>query len=682
MNTLVQKRIPLLAATLFTSVLATGAQAEVRLPTLIGDGIVLQRQAQVKIWGWADAGETVQVNFRGQHYQTEANDSGDWSITLNNLTKGGPYSMTIQGENRISLDDILVGDVWLCSGQSNMEYPISRVAFHYAEEIAQVNNPQIRQFKVPQGYDFKAPQQDLPDGAWLPATQDNIQDFTAVGYFFAAQIQRTEQVPIGLINSSLGGSPAEAWLSEEALKQFPSHLAEKHRFADDDRINKIQSADRIRIEQWYATAARKDAGWKNDEPLWHGANLDTGGWQSMSIPGYWADHAKANNREEPLNGVVWFRKEITLPESFAGQPGLLELGRIVDADTTYVNGQKVGNTTYLYPRRRYPVPAGLLQAGKNTIAIRIVNERGRGGFVEDKPYRLTVGGQTMDLRGDWQYRVGTTMPPLAGQTFVRWKPGGLYNAMLHPLHNYALKGALWYQGESNVGRAQEYQALFPALIENWRTRWQSATGNERLPFLFVQLANFLEASETPQESAWAELREAQASALQLPDTAMAVSIDIGEWNDIHPLDKKTVGQRLALAARKLVYGRKDIVASGPQWASASYNQGEAILSFTHTDGGLQVGSTQIESVQDARPLQGFAIAGSDGQFVRARAEIRGQQIAVWSEQVPSPRAVRYAWADNPAEANLYNGAGLPAAPFRTDKPSSGAMAANETSHKQ
>uniref|UniRef100_UPI0025D0FB3D sialate O-acetylesterase n=1 Tax=uncultured Microbulbifer sp. TaxID=348147 RepID=UPI0025D0FB3D len=638
---------------------------------------------------WADAGEAVRVDFRGEHYQTEASDSGDWSITLENLPQGGPYSMTIRGENTIALDDILVGDVWLCSGQSNMEYPVSRIAFHYAEEFAQVDNPLIRQFKVPQGYDFKAPQADISAGAWLPATANNIQDFSAVGYFFAAQIQRDEQVPIGLINSSLGGSPAEAWLSEAALKRFPTHLEEKHRFASDELIEDIQRADSTRIDQWYAMAASKDTGWKEDKPLWHGADLATEDWHSMPVPGYWADNAEMDGDAEPLNGVVWFRKEITLPESFAAQPGLLELGRIVDADTTYVNGHKVGNTTYLYPRRRYQVPAGLLRAGKNTIAIRIVNERGRGGFVQDKPYRLTVSGDTVDLSGDWQYRVGTAMPTLAGQTFVRWKPGGLYNAMLHPLHNYALKGVLWYQGESNVGRAQEYQTLFPALIEDWRSHWKRATGNERLPLLFVQLANFLEPSEEPQESAWAELREAQASALQLPDTAMTVAIDIGEWNDIHPLDKKTVGQRLALAARKQVYGREDIVASGPRFAAASFDNNRVLLSFAHTNGGLHAGvpadpasKGKNKDTKGSQSLQGFAIAGDDGKFVRARAEIHGEQVTVWSETIPSPRAVRYAWADNPIDANLYNGAGLPAAPFRTQQPKPGTIVPAKTSLKQ
>lgn len=644
--------------------LTAPATAEVSLPRLVSDGMVLQRGAPVNIWGRADAGEKVRVEFQGQLYTAETDDGGNWSVTLKSLPVGGPHSMTISGENRIELKDVLVGDVWLASGQSNMEYPINRIVHRFADEIAAVNNPHIRQFRVPQTYDFNTPRTDLEAGQWLPATQENIQDFSAVAYFFAADIQHSENVPIGIINSSLGGSPAEAWVSEETLKKFPEHLKELQRFKDDGLIEQIESSDRRHSDAWHREADHNDRGYKR----WHVENLDVGDWSTMAVPGYWADTALGQT-----NGVVWFRKTITLPETLAGKSALLELGRIVDADETWINGEKVGNTTYLYPRRRYSVPAGLLKAGENTIAIRVTNGGGRGGFVEDKPYALTVAGERLDLRGEWHYKLGATMEPLGSQTFVRWKPAGLYNAMLHPLQQYSVRGALWYQGESNVGRADEYRQLLPALIRDWREGWKQNTGNEELPFLFVQLPNFQEPQDKPVNSGWAEFREAQTSALALPNTAMAVTIDAGEWNDIHPLDKKTVGQRLALVARKLVYRHENIIASGPQLASAAFTGDKAVLRFSNAQGELiaKPCDTGCNHREADSPLFEFAIAGNDGRYFWANTRISGDSVEVWSDQVSQPYSVRYAWADNPAQANLYNRADLPAAPFQVDRPDTG-----------
>ncbi|WP_105103059.1 sialate O-acetylesterase [Microbulbifer pacificus] len=660
--------------------LGSAAHADVSLPRLVSDGMVLQRQAPVKIWGWADAGEHVAVEFLGKHYRTEADDRGNWSLLLDAQPAGGPHTMSIRGNNRIALKDILLGDVWLASGQSNMEYPINRIAHRFPEEIAAIDNERIREFKVPQTYDFNAPQPDLSGGQWLSATRDNIQNFSAVAWFFADRIQRRERVPIGIINSSLGGSPAEAWVSEETLQQFPAHLAEKKRFEDASLIARIEREERARSDRWYATAAERDLGIQPGKTPWYSPALDSRGWQTVSIPGYWAEQTGTDDK-----GIFWLRKTVTLPADLSAEPGLLELGRIVDADETWINGEKVGNTTYLYPRRRYHIPGGVLKAGENVIAIRVTNSGGdRGGFVEDKPYRLTVNDEHVDLRGQWQFTQSAHMPPLPGQTFVRWKPAGLYNAMLHPLQNYRVKGALWYQGESNVGRAAEYQSLFPALIGDWRAGWRKMAGQETLPFLFVQLANFQQAKPTPEDSAWAELREAQARALVLPATAMAVAIDIGEWNDIHPLDKKTVGERLALAAERHVYGHADVVASGPQLVSARFDAQKVLLAFTHTDGGLIARPCvgECEHREGRAELFEFAIAGDDGHYHWANARIVGQRVEVWSEQVMHPQSVRYAWADNPDEANLYNGAGLPAAPFQVDNEFAEVESPAETSYRK
>lgn len=622
------------------------AFGEVRLPRLLGDGMVLQRDAKVNVWGWADPGENVRVEFRNKTYRARARRDGKWSTTLPALKAGGPYRMTIAGNNSITLNDVYVGDVWLASGQSNMELPMARVREVYQAEIASSANPMIRHFLVPDRYNFKHAEDDLPEGAWEPATPETVPGFSAVGYFFARELYDRYRIPIGLINSSLGGSPVEAWMSEQALAEFPHHLATAQQFRDDALIQRITDDDTRRSEAWYALLDARDHGLKNN---WADPAYDASKWPVMRLPAFW-DETKLG----AVNGVAWFRKEITLPAALAGKPARLDMGRIVDADVTYVNGKPVGNVTYQYPPRKYEVPAGLLKAGRNVIAVRVISNLGRAGFIKDKPYKLVVENTTLDLRGEWRYRLGATMDPLQPQTFIRWKPLGLYNAMIAPLLNHRIKGVIWYQGESNTRAPEEYSRTFPAMIKDWRSKWDQ--GN--FPFLYVQLANFMETAPQPSESQWAELREAQLKALRVSGTGMAVAIDLGEWNDIHPLNKKDVGARLALAARKIAYGEKTIVHSGPVYKSMKIRKREVILSFTHTGGGLIAAG--------GGELKHFAISGRDGKFVWAQARIEGDKIVVWSDAVPDPVAVRYAWADNPQGANLYNKEGLPASPFRTD----------------
>ncbi len=633
----------LLPLLLLFSLYTTG---QLRLPRLVSDGMILQRGADVKIWGWDTPNQAINIDFRDVTYLAKTTREGTWEIKLPSLEAGGPYQMTISGSEVITLEDILIGDVWICSGQSNMELTMQRASPIYTQEIATAENPLIRQFNVSTRYDFRSPQSDFEKGEWVKATPETVLSFSAVAYFFARDLFEKYQVPIGLINTSLGGSPAEAWMSEKALMEFPKHFDELHRFKDDDLINEIQNSDNERIGAWYRTLLQKDAGYKNTP--WNTPDLNTNAWPSMPIPGYWADQPIG-----PVNGVVWFRKEINLPPSMKDQPAKLLMGRIIDADSVFVNGVFVGTTSYQYPPRRYEVPAGVLQAGKNILTVRVINSSGKGGFVPDKPYTLTVGQKTIDLTGDWKYQLGAEMEPLGPPTFIRWKPGGLYNGMLAPLFNYTIKGAIWYQGESNASRAKEYRTLFPAMIADWRTQWNQGD----FPFLFVQLANYMETKATPGPSDWAMLREAQLQALSVPNTAMAVITDIGEWNDIHPLNKKDVGNRLALAAAKVAYG-DDLVYSGPVYKDFQIKGNKMILTFEHTGSGLKA----IGEVP-----KGFAIAGKDQKFVWAKAKIKGHQITVWSADVKEPVAMRYAWADNPDQANLYNQEGLPASPFRTDQ---------------
>lgn len=618
--------------------------SQVKLPQLVSDGMVLQRDVELKIWGWSSPSENISIQFLETTYETQANENGEWEVLIPKQKAGGPYEMIISASNTIILNDILIGDVWVCSGQSNMELTMQRVSWVYPDEIADSENNYIRHFEVPDKYDFKEPQKDLTGGKWVKANPQYVLDFSAVGYFFAKELYDKYQVPIGLINSSLGGSPAQAWLSEESLKQLPGYYDEAKRFRDDSLIEEIESSDQERMNDWYSKLDKKDEGFKT----WYKPDVDLSDWPRMNVPGHWSDTDLGD-----VNGVVWFRKDLELPSSLAEKKAELILGAIVDADSTFINGIYVGNTTYRYPPRRYQVPQGILKQGKNSIVIRVVNSSGKGGFVFDKDYEIQFDKDTIDLKGEWYYKLGATMEPLASQTFIRWKPLGLYNAMINPLINYKMKGVIWNQGESNASKPKDYTELMTTLINDWRNKW----GQGDFPFLFVQLASFMESKDQPSESNWALLREAQLNTLSVKNTGMAVTIDIGEWNDIHPLNKKDVGKRLALAAQKIAYG-EDVVYSGPIYSSMTIKGNKIILSFDNIGSGLVT--------KGDGPLKQFAIAGADKRFVWANAEILDNMVIVYSDEIENPIAVRYAWADNPEGANLFNKEGLPASPFRTD----------------
>jgi sialate O-acetylesterase len=623
---------------------------QVRLPRLVSDGMVLQRDASVKIWGWAEAGEKVSVSFNGKTYNTTADIDGKWAVALPELKAGGPYSMDINASNHLTLKDILIGDVWICSGQSNMDLTMDRVKYRYKDVIANSNNPAIRRFFVSRRYNFRTPEEDLQSGRWESANPKSILRFTATGYFFAKALYEKYKIPIGLIHASVGGSPAQAWLSEDALKAFPEYLETAKKFKDSAYLNQISKEDNATSNAWHSRIKQLDKGLEKGQTPWFAEDYDASEWAAMDVPGYWADHELG-----PVNGVVWFRKEIDVPASMTGKPAKLWLGRIVDADTTYVNGKIVGSVSYQYPPRIYDIPSNLLKAGRNVVVIRVINNTGRGGFVQDKPYHLTAAGQTIDLKGKWQYKLGAIMDPLPPRTFIEGQPVGLYNGMIAPLLNYTIKGVIWYQGESNTAKPLEYQKLFPALIDDWRAKWKQGD----FPFLYVQLANFMEAKDQPTESNWAELREAQLKTLAVPNTAMAVAIDLGEWNDIHPLNKEDVGKRLALAAQKVAYGDEEVVYSGPIYQSMKIQDNKIIITFTNIGSGL--------IAKGVGELKHFAIAGPDKKFVWAKAKIQADKVIVCNDNITNPVAVRYAWADNPEGANLYNKQGLPASPFRTDE---------------
>ncbi|MDP5168667.1 MAG: beta galactosidase jelly roll domain-containing protein [Bacteroidia bacterium] len=621
---------------------------EIRLPRLISDGAVMQRDTELKLWGWAAPDEVIALHFNEQTYSAKADELGNWWINLPPQPAGGPYEMVFEGSNKITLRNLLFGEVWLCSGQSNMELTMQRLQDQYPDIIKNSANPQIRQFLVPDKYDFHGPNDDLESGTWKEANPDQIFEFSGVAYFYALELYHRYQVPVGLINAAMGGSPVEAWMSEDALRKFPDAFAELQRFKNPSLIQEIEQEDNARRDRWYEDIADKDQG-LNKGAEWFTAHLDDADWKEMEVPNAWADQDLGY-----MNGVVWFRKTVNVSNNMAGKEASLWLGRIVDQDSVYVNGVFVGTTGYQYPPRKYTIPAGILTSGENTITVRIINQAGRGGFIHDKPYFLAVAQDSIDLRGMWKYKPGVKMGPLQGPTFVRWKPGGLYNKMIAPLTNYQIRGVIWYQGESNTNDPKTYASSFPDLIQDWRNAWQIGD----FPFLFVQLANFMEETPEPTESAWAELRQAQLGTLSLPNTGMAVSIDLGVWNDIHPLNKKDVGKRLAQLAFAMAYGEAN-TAFSPIPQSHKFLKSKVKITFANDGDALMA--------KNKEPLSYFEISADGKTFVKAQASIQGNQVTVWNDQISQPVAVRYAWANNPLQANLYSSNGLPASPFEIRK---------------
>jgi sialate O-acetylesterase len=634
--------LPLLACMAFGVALA-----QIKLPSLIGDNMILQRDQPVHLWGMAAPGETVSATLNKAKGAAVADAAGKWGIELPAQKAGGPYTITLSASNTVSINNVLFGDVWLCSGQSNMETPVERVMTLFGKEIEAYSNKNIRYVKVPLTYNFQGPQDDVPPCSWVELNPKTAGDFSAVAYFFGKEMYEKTGVPVGLLNSSVGGSPAEAWISEEYLKDFPAMLNDMRICRSETFVADMQRLGSLPGQRWMTVLNEQDKGLT--EPLqWMQPEYDDHAWNTTDL----FENQWSRRGLYPAAGSFWFRKEVEVADAYAGQAAMLYMGRIVGGDYTYVNGKPVGAISYQYPPRNYKVPAGVLKAGKNVITVRVINQGGLAEFVTQKPYRLVFqDDEALSLEGEWKYQTGACMPPASGGGITfQYKPTGLYNAMISPLKNFAFTGVIWYQGESNTARPAEYFDLMTLLVNNWRAVWRND-----LPFLSVQLANFMEPSLLQQHSGWAEVRNVQRLLSQsLPDAGMAVAIDVGEWNDIHPLNKKEVGRRLALQARRVAYKEK-IVSDGPAYESHTIEGNRILLSFKE-------GTNAFLPVEE---LKGFAIAGSDGVYRLAKAKIEGGKVAVWSDEVPSPRSARYAWANNPDGANLYNTDGLPASPFQT-----------------
>jgi len=623
--------------------------SQVKLPGIFGDHMVIQRDQTVPVWGWAAPNEKLIVKFRTQTKETTADRNGRWSIKLDPEPAGGPFDLTIQAGNGIIFHDVMVGEVWLCSGQSNMEFTLKSVRNADAE-IESALYPEIRHIKIPIAVSG-SPKDDIAPANWNTCSPKTAGDFTAVGYFFAREVVKRLHVAVGLINSTWGGTMVETWTSRGAFEKSPEFKSMIASMQDKD-FESVSKQKRKSLEQQVMLLQKNisdsvpESGWQN--PLYNSA-----GWPEISVSKNWENQSLGLS---DLDGIVWYRREVDLDSIMSDKPVMLSLGKIDDADETYVNGIKVGATNNWEQNRVYTITPGVFKSGKNIIAVRVDDTGGGGGFYGDSSVvQLKTENGIVHLGDGWHFRVAKISGSVTGYGPNDY-PTLLFNAMIHPLIPYSIRGALWYQGEANAERAYQYRTAFPIMISDWRQHW----GEGNFPFYFVQLASFnSDNGDSQHGSAWAELREAQTYTLHIPATGMAVTIDIGESKDIHPKNKQDVGLRLAAIALNNIYGQS-MEYSGPVYKSMKTDGNKFVLDFTHTGSGLMVKDKYGY-------IRGFEIAGPDHHFYYARAFIVNNKLIVYNDEVSKPVSVRYGWADDAGDANLYNKEGFPAVPFRTDQ---------------
>ncbi len=632
------------------------AAENVKLPSIFGNNMVMQQKTKVPIWGEAAPGGLVTIEIAGIKAKAVADKDGNWRTYINSPAAGGPYELKISGKNTILYKNVLFGEVWLASGQSNMEMPLAGWGKikNYEQEIAAADYPDIRLFQAKHVMS-NTPLKDIEADGWQQCSPKTVAEFSATAYFFGRELYKKLHVPIGLIHSSWGGTVVEAWTSRKTLADFPEFSAAIKRLSNplSDTTDVFKKQKKI-LKPWQAKIKKQMIESPSVKQGWQYAQYNDREWQTMNVPGTWESQGLK------FDGIVWFRKTLTLPESWKGQTLSISLVPINDFDVTWINNHVIGSEALVSIPRIYKVPVELTKSGRLTIAVQILDIGNSGGIYGSKRqiFITNMQGDTISLAGKWRYKTDPFHPKVeqmpALPTILEGpnRPTVLFNAMINPIVTYAIKGAIWYQGESNASRAYQYRQLFPAMIRDWRNYWRQGD----FYFLFVQLANFMEHKTKPVDDIWAELREAQLMALEEPNTGMAVTIDIGNAKDIHPKNKQEVGRRLALNALKLAYG-KNIVNSGPIYKSFKIEGKKIRLSFDYVDGGL--------SVKGGKTLKGFAIAGKNKNFKWAKAKIDGNDILVWNGSIKQPVAVRYAWQANPA-GNLYNKVGLPASPFRTD----------------
>lgn len=630
--------------------------AKVKPAACFTDNMVLQQKADVNIWGTDQPQSAILVttSWNGKKYRTVTDAAGNWKLKVPTPSYGGPYSITFDDGDITMLNNILIGEVWLCSGQSNMEFemtgPLGDVLNLDKELADAANYPQIRMLKIANTTSFR-PQRKVPvKWGWAICDPQTVRDFSAVAYFFAKNLYEDKHIPIGLISSNWGGTVAEAWTSARALETLPAFAPFAK--AEENGLTQAQLDQKYRndVRAWLKHIDAEDPAWQNGQLNWTMPAFDDSGWAKMKLPVYWEQAGVPN-----YDGTVWFRKRVRIPAAWQGKNLQLSIDGIDDYDDSFFNGAEIGHTEAFFLPRRYIIPGKLVKGGENILAVRVFDNGGLGG-INKGPLLLSIVGDTtgqISLAGEWAYHKATELknlpqPPALSNSPNR--PALIYNAMINPILPFTIKGVIWYQGESNADRPHQYEKLFPLLINDWRSKWHE--GN--FPFYYVQIAPY-SASDQPPAADWPALREAQLKTLSVPNTGMAVTIDIGDYYRIHPQNKQEVGRRLALIARAGTYG-ENVAYSGPLYHSQKIDGDKIELSFSHTDGGMAAkGDT----------LKGFTIAGNDKVFHPANATITGDKVIVSSPDVSNPVAVRYAWANFPV-CNLYNGAGLPASPFKTD----------------
>jgi len=622
------------------------------LPPMLSDGMVIQQGTAFPIRGHASS--TVTVTFLGKTYQSRAGADGKWQVILDPVQAGGPFTMDIESaDTKVRVKDIYSGDVWLCAGQSNMELTMQRLKDNYPEEWTQQAFPPIRQFKAPQEWDFSGPREELSGGRWTVASAETIHEFSGTAWFFAKNLYEKYHLPLGLICTAWGGTPIEAWMSREALADFPEKIAQGDQYASPAVCKEIATKNEAEIQGWEGRMIREDEGLKEK---WQSPETSLSDWDDITLPGDFASAGPGADRLlADFCGVIWLCREFEVKVDFASHEARVWLGTIVDSDTVYINGVEVGNTGYRYPPRKYCIPAGLLHEGKNRIAIRVTCVNGQGGITMDKPCRVFSEQGCVELAGTWKYRIGVKAPPRPEAFFFQRHPMGPFNTTIAPILKLPLRGVIWYQGESNDSSPDDYAVLFKAMIQDWRNK----NGQQDLPFMFVQLPIFGSPAENDEAARWAIIREAQSAALSLPATGMAVGLDLGEWNDLHPLNKKEVGRRLFLAAERVVFKNKNAPAS-PVCRDVQLRENKLFLSFDNCGSGLAAKETPYVSVI------------ADGKLLRLPAEIEGTDTlsvdisSINNNKNKKPEKILYAWANNPKDRQLYNSEGLPVVPFKMD----------------
>lgn len=630
------------------------AHAKVILPSFFTDNMVIQQNSLLTLPGKTKAGKkvTVNVSWSNDKYTAKAAADGSFKIEIPTPSAGGPYQIVIFDGEKLILKNIMAGEVWFCSGQSNMEMPVAGwgKVLNYEQEIADANYPFIRLLQVKKTVAF-VPQEgvEMNMGGWQECSSATVPEFSSVAYFYARNLWKELNIPVGVIDCTWGGTPAESWTSYQTLKQVMGFEEKMNRMAGAGfEREKLVELYHQEMDEWLKQFDEKDAGFRNGAPQWISAFQTGKEWKSMELPAYWETHGLN------FDGIVWFQKEVEIPGDWNGKELSLNLAMIDDDDITYFNGKEIGRTSGCNTMRNYKIPAELVKEGKGIITIRTIDYGGEGGIHgEAQQMFMELNGKKISLAGNWNYHIGVSMTGISSRPLspegTGWPtscyPTVLYNAMVHPFTVFPIKGAIWYQGENNVGNDEQYRVLFQSMITDWRKAWK-----QDFPFYFVQLANYLKPEEVQPDSKWAALRDAQAHSLHLPNTGMTCAIDLGEAYDIHPKNKQEVGRRLAQAALANTYQKGTYEV--PVYMGYRISGRTLILNFDR------------EVIAKNGIPEGFILAGPDGKYYPAQATIQGKEVILQSDRIEMPTAARYAWADNPI-CNLYGKSGLPVPPFRT-----------------